>query len=336
MATNPAATPPEPEPEHAGPRPATAEPLRDITQLGSPEPAAHAFIYRPPRGAGVIIGGLITGVAVLLALLLFLEGLDQGATLLGLLALLVGLFLLGLAALFGYWTYGCLTLAYIVDRDGLVIRWGFTRQIIPLREIRRLVVGARIPPPKIAGVNWFGYHVGRAKVERIGDTLFYSVHQRPDEILYVLTAGPAYGLTVLEPAVFAAAVQQQRTAGPSTPIPLRPAHPWPVLQSFLLDRRALIVVLAALIAFTLAAGYLLVRYPGLPEEVAVTYPEAVERTLAKTDLLQFPLTGAAILMSNFLLAYLLHSWERVLSYLLLGAAIGLNLALLIGAVLALA
>jgi hypothetical protein len=293
------------------------------------------FIYRPPRGSGAIIGGLISGVALLLSLLLFLRAIDEGATLIGLLSLLVGLFLFGLGCLFGFWTYGCITLQYQVGRDGLVIRWGIIRQIIPLREIRRLVVGAQIEVPRIRGVNWLGYHVGSATIDRIGDTLFYSTHQQKDELLYVLTAGPAYAITVLEPTVFAGAVQQQRSLGPTSPYPIRPAHPWPVFQSFLLDRRAVLVALGAIAAFAVAAAYVLIRYPGLPEEVLVSFPAATERLVPKRDVLDIPLAGGAILVVNLVLAYLLHSWERALSYLIMGASIGLSVLLLSGAVIAL-
>lgn len=293
------------------------------------------MVYRPPRTTGVISGGLLTGFALLVALLLFLKALSEGATLIGLLSLVVGLVLLGLSALFAYWTYSLVTLAYTVDRDGLVIRWGLTRQIVPLQEIRRLVVGTRIPLPPVRGVNWPGYHVGRATVERIGDTLFYSTHRHPDEVLYVLTAGPAYALTVLEPTAFASAVQQQRALGPLTPFPMRPAHPSPIFQSFLFDRQALLLAAGAFITFVIATGYLFSRYSGLPSEITVAFPEALERIAAKSELLQLPLTGAAILVVNLLLAYLLHSWERALSYLLLGAGIGLQVLLLAGAVIAL-
>jgi hypothetical protein len=293
-----------------------------------------SFIYRPPRGAGAIVGGLIAGVALLLSLLLVIKAIDEGPSVIGLLAVVVGLFLFSLFLLFGYWTVACITLEYIVDRDGLIIRWGMVRQIVPLREIRRLVVGAQIPLPRIRGVNWLGYHVGQAQTERIGTTLFYSTHQRPDEVLYVLTAGPAYGITVLEPTVFASAVQQQRALGPTSPYPIRPAHPWPVLQSFALDRRALALAAVTVLSFVLVAGALLVRYPSLPDDVTVHFPAAVERVVAKRELLQIPLTGAVILAINLVLAYLLHSWERALSYLILGASIGMSVLLLSAVILA--
>lgn len=294
------------------------------------------FIYRPPRGAGVIIGGIVAGVALLLALLLFIKAISAGATLVALLSLLVGLFLLGLAGLFGFWTISCMTLQYQVGRDGLVIRWGIIRQIIPLREIRRLVVGAQIEVPRISGVNWLGYHVGKATIDRIGETLFYSTHQQRDEILYVLTAGPAYAITVLEPTVFAGAVQQQRALGPTSPYPIRPAHPWPVLQSFLLDRRAVLVALGSIAAFAVAAAYVFIRFPGLPDQIMVTYPFGVENVVPKSDILDIPRAGALVLVVNLLLAYLLHSWERALSYLIMGASIGVSLFLLSAAFIALA
>ena len=86
-----------------------------------------------------------------------------------------------LAALFAYWTWGCASLRYLVDRNALDIRWGGIHQIVPLAKIERLVPGEDTDNLQIEGINWAGHHIGRAQVDQIGDVLFYSGHRTPGD-----------------------------------------------------------------------------------------------------------------------------------------------------------
>ncbi|HEY8489807.1 MAG TPA: PH domain-containing protein, partial [Dehalococcoidia bacterium] len=173
-----------------------------------------AMVYKPPRNPGLLTGALLTLWPLALGGLLLLRGLSTEVSLTAFLYYVGAGALLAVALLFGYWTYACASLRYSLDRNALAIQWGVTRLLVPLDEIQRLIPGGRLSSPTVRGINWPGHHVGRARVERLGEVLFYSTHRTRDQILYVQTAGRTYGITILDPAGFAAAVQELIQQGP--------------------------------------------------------------------------------------------------------------------------
>ena len=109
--------------------------------------------YQPPRALGLLVGAVITLWAAALALVLLNNGfaseigMGQFSSYAGALAAAA------LATLFGYWSFALATLSYALDRNGLVIAWGPTRQVIPLGAIERLVPGTAVGVPRVSGVS---------------------------------------------------------------------------------------------------------------------------------------------------------------------------------------
>lgn len=127
------------------------------------------MVFRPHRRTGVLVGAaaglFILALAVGLAWRLFHEPVGL-ATFTAALLLTV---LLALAALFAFWTYGCWSLRYVLDRNRLTIHWGGNQQVVPLAEIRLLVPGcAPSAVERAGGVRWPGYFIGRGRVREIG------------------------------------------------------------------------------------------------------------------------------------------------------------------------
>jgi hypothetical protein len=84
-------------------------------------------------------------------------------------------------------------------------------------------------------------------------------------------------------------------------------------------------------------GYVYQQYPGLPDTIALSFPElnGVTRIGEKSELLKLPLTGIGLLLINLALGFAAHSWERMVGYVLLVAAIGAEGMLLAAAIIAL-
>src|SRR5206468_1347038 len=149
-----------------------------------------------------LLGAAISATSAVACLLLLLRGLEANVQMDQLRPFVgAGLFA-AVAGLFGYWTFGCLTLSYAVDRNALSIRWGNLRQVIPLDRIQRLIPGQDSDEVIVEGVSWLGHHVGRAYVPPMGDVLFYSAHRAPRDLLYVETAEQTYGISVPDQQVF--------------------------------------------------------------------------------------------------------------------------------------
>jgi Ca2+/Na+ antiporter len=295
-------------------------------------------VFRPGNAVGTVYGGAIVAVALLLGAGLIYRGLNMDVGLGQLPVLFAGGFFLCLFALYLYWTWSCTSLRYVVDRNALDIRWGSVHQIVPLANIERLVPGEEKDNPQIEGINWVGHHVGRGQVDEVGDVLFYSAHRSGNELLYVQTATEIYGISVPDPVFFAQTVQSNQSRGPLFE-QRQAVHRWGIAsQTFWLDRRAQLLAVLMIAAFGVVLGYVLHTYPDLSQSVPLRYPSlgGVVRVSDKSELLDIPRSAFGFLAADLLLAILLHSWERMVGYVLLLAGIAVQVMLLIAAIVAVA
>ena len=295
-------------------------------------------IFRPGNSLGTVWGTAGVAVTVLLGLGLIYRGLTLDVGMQQFAPLVAGGSFVCLAGLFAYWTWGCASLRYLVDRNALDIRWGGIHQIVPLANIERLVPGEDTDTPQIEGINWAGHHVGRAQVDQIGDVLFYSGHRTPGDVLYVQTPTEIYGISVPDPVFFAQTVQSNQSRGPLFE-QRQAVHRWgPAALSFWLDRVAITLALMMIVAFGAVLGYVLDMYPGLSDSVPLRFPSlgGVVRVTDKSELLDIPRSAFGFLALDMVLAVLLHSWERMVGYVLLLAGIGVQVMLLIAAIVAVA
>jgi Bacterial PH domain len=295
-------------------------------------------VFRPGNSVGTTWGLAGVAVTLLLGFGLLYRGLTLDVGIQQFAPLIVGGFFFCLCALLGYWTWGCASLRYVVDRNALDIRWGGIHQIIPLSNIERLVPGEDTDSPQIEGVNWVGHHIGRAEVEQIGDVIFYSAHRSPGEVLYVQTPTEIYGISVPDPVFFAQTVQSNQSRGPLIE-QKQGVHRWgPAAQTFWFDRVAMVLALLMIVAFAAVLAYVLDMYPGLSQSVPLRFPSlgGVVRVTDKGELLDIPRSAFGFLMLDLALAALLHSWERMVGYVLLLAGIGVQIMLLVAAIVAVA
>ena len=292
--------------------------------------------YRPPRQLGTIVGGAMALWSFALMSVLLGRGLTQPISLALLWPYLAAAAFFFMACLFGYWTFSCHTLRYVVDRNGLVIHWGLARQVIPMDQIERLVPGRRLPEPRVEGVSWLGHHVGRGHVEGVGDTLFYATHRSRNDLLYVVTPSQAYGLSVEDEALFARELQTRQAQGVLYQLRQEPERYGLAAQPFWADRLAQGLAAAAILACVLVFAVIFGRYPGLPETLPLSFPSlgGITRVASKEELLTLPTTAFGILLINLILGYVLHAWERILGYLLFIGAVGLQLTFLAAAIIA--
>ncbi|MDA1061931.1 MAG: PH domain-containing protein [Chloroflexi bacterium] len=284
------------------------------------------MFYRPPRTLGLAVGGALTLWAALVTIVLLATGLRAELGFVGLLAYVGAGAALLLAGLFAYWTFALATLSYALDRNGLVISWGATQQVIPLGAIERLVPGTAIGVPRVRGVTWWGYHIGRATIDRIGPVLFYSTADAPEQVLYVMTPERSYAVTVDDPAAFAQQIVRRQELGPTAELThhVRRATPNVLALTMWYDRTALTLAGIAVAAGALVWLHVAARYRALPETFELHFPPTeatpLAEVVARSAILELPQTGAVILLLGLVAGALLHRWERMASYMVLGAA----------------
>lgn len=286
--------------------------------------------YQPPRALGMLVGGALTLWALAIAVLLVNHAVAADFGLTAVLAITGATAAGALASLFGYWTYALGTLSYALDRNGLVIHWGATRQVIPLSAIERLVPGTSVGVPSVRGVSWLGYHVGSATIDRIGRVLFYSTHQAPEQVLYVMTSEQNYAITVTDPAGFARQVQIRQDLGPTARVTHHAQRLGSAAQAFWYDSTGRILVAVALLATFVMWMLVGLRYPDLPAAFELQFPAYEDNPLVnvqtKDAILQLPRIATALLVVNLVIGFALHSWERVAGYVMFIAAAAVQLA----------
>jgi hypothetical protein len=294
--------------------------------------------FRPPRALGSLVGAALSIWCFVLAAALVVRGLNSDVSLSVVALYALAMLFTGMGVLFAYWTYSLGTLRYALDRNTLTITWGDIRQVVPISQIERLVPGRELPNPHIAGVSWLGHHVGQSHIEGgVGETLFYSTHRSPDDLLYVVTPTQSYAISVEDEVAFAEAVQNQQRLGSLVAAPQAPERLYLAAQPFWEDRNALILSMAAFATFFAMFAYVFQQYPGLPNSIALSFPElnGVTRVGSKDELLKLPAAGVALLLMNLAIGFVAHSWERMVGYVLLVATVCAQAMLLAGAIIAL-
>jgi hypothetical protein len=288
---------------------------------------------RPPRFFGVLVGSAIAAWCFVLTGLLLWRGLTEPIDLPALGLHLTATLFFALGCIFAYWTYGCLTLRYHLDRNGLTIHWGDIRQLIPMDRIERLVPGRELPPPRVAGVSWLGHHVGLATVGDLGNTIFYATHRTHEELLYVVTPTQTYAISVDDEVRFAEELQGHQKMGQLVSLPQVTERTSLASLPFWHDPIAQALALASILAFAVTLGYVFYNYPGLSENIPLAFtPLGFDN---KRELLAIPVTGLGLLAVNLVLGFLVHAWERAVGYLLFLAAAGAQATLLAAAIITL-
>ena len=284
--------------------------------------------WRAKFSVGGLVGLLLIGPIVILdgwlLNLLFVHGIGAqqinfGTFLIGLVVLLSVPVLLVLA----YQTVSCLTLRYHVDRNGAAIRWFGSEQILPIRDIQKIVPGHQLGNTLVRrhGLRWPGHERGEGWVPGIGRTQFLATRPVAEQLLLV-TPGRAFAISPHDPEGFMRGFEARRELGPNRLLErelLRAGwFTWP----FWTDRTAWALLGAALVVNLGLFAALCARFPGLDFQLPLHFNNLgqVDRIGTKMELFALPVIGLLILVANLGLGLLLYRRERAGSYLLWGAA----------------
>ncbi len=284
------------------------------------------MVWNPPKRVGLasalIVGGSLASIAWVFVRGLFRQPLDLGFY--G--TLLASLAATALLVVWAYRTAALISLRYRLDRNALIIEAWPRRYVIPLDAVQRVLLGQDLPSlPWHAGLRWPGFALGRVNVEGF-PPLYLLGTEPPSRQIILLTARGAYGLSPRERERFLQALAAHRRLGRLREvhegIEQAPILSWPIWR----DRAFWGTVLLALAANLLLLGFILWRYPALPERLALQFgPEGeIYRVGAKVGLFAVPSIGAASVLVNALLGFIVHRRERPASLLLGGTSLAVQ------------
>jgi hypothetical protein len=243
------------------------------------------------------------------------------------LSFLLALWVLGsllVAGYLGYRTVGAFTLEYWVDRDGVTLVWGPTRQIIPMAAIQRIQRGAiSVGVDRLWPWHWPYTERRRLWGADVGVVSSYATRPLTEQLILV-TDGESYGISPSEPAKFLAAVQSRYALGIVRP--KRPELQRPPLWTWRLwrDRVAQVLIVGGLIGVLFMFGILAFRYPSVPADVPLHFDVngIPDRIAAKSGLFALPLIGMLVWLANLIAGiWLYRRYQLGAAYLLWGGAV---------------
>ena len=227
----------------------------------------------------------------------------------------------------GYLCYRAIcafTLEYWVTRDGVILVWGLTQQIVPMGRIRRIQRGAQA-----VGVDrlwpWHWPYTERRRLWGVGVGVVNSYATRPlAEQIILVTDEECYGISPAEPEKFLEALQARYALGVARKLPLELRRPplwtWPLWR----DRAAQVLIAVGLIGLLLMFGALAFRYPSLPADVPLHFDVhgRPDRIAAKAGLFALPLIGLIAWLANGVAGVVLYRrGQRGAAYLLWAGAV---------------
>ena len=254
--------------------------------------------------------------------MLVVRAAGAGVSFAALLSYTCGGVLLAGALPLAYWAYAALSLRYELRRDELVVHWGVVEHVVPLRSIKRAVLGRNLPLPVVAGLQLPGLAIGRAAVDRVGRTTLYLRYRTPGDLVYLVTAREAVGLSLDETHPFVQALDRaQREAGSAGSHEGVRRNRLEQL-AFWSDHRAIALGGAALLLAWLSLAIVFSRYQARPQAPLLHFPSTEAAHVGpRSELLQIPRAAFAWLAASAVLALALFGRSRLAAYLVLGGAV---------------
>lgn len=255
----------------------------------------------PPRQFPLAAGLLLTGIGIALCVL----GAAQlaEAQISPALVAWIALPLLGapLALWSSYQLYGTLTAEYRLDRESLQVRWGLTREQIPLPQISKI---ERVPQQlefrAPGGLRLPGVRLGSGTVEEEAVEFFATDW---DKALLVHHQGGRLAITPGEPDEFLEAFVALSRMGSLERVMRRSERPELLPAQIWADRPARAILLVGLLLPLSLLLFLAVQAPTLPDNVPFGFrPSGEPGPAAPTGrLLLLPFVGGLVWVADFLL-----------------------------------
>ncbi len=220
-------------------------------------------VFPPARRYGLIFH-TVAGVVLLgAAALVFFQVYQRETGQVFIFGVLLSAVLASPVPLLVYRGYALTQASYVLDRDGLRIRWALRAEDIPLPRIEWVrpadELGFRLPLPFL---QWPGAVIGKRTVEGLGPVEFIASDVR--RLLLVATPERIYAISPADERIFVRTYRHIIELGSLTPIPSRSVLPAAFLQRVWLDRLARIMIIAGLGLTVLLSAVVILLIPAHP------------------------------------------------------------------------
>lgn len=213
--------------------------------------------------------------------------------------------------------------SYRIDREGLTIRWGFQKMVIPMQEIEWIrpvdQMGYNIPLPASAR---FGLFYGKTHLPDLGEILFFATQQQ--DAFLIGTTQEVIFLSPQDAGAFQKGLQESVYLGSITP---RERKSIRVDSPFLTIRTNLRLYLPVIVSFLLTFGlFVLYGFTVNTREAIQIGPVLFEST---GNLIIIPILAMLVNILDGILTPFLFKQENLRPYAFLTAYSGLLMTMLL-------
>ncbi len=279
--------------------------------------------FNPPRRKGYILYAGLTLLLLGLSGFLLIFALDQQSSGFFALALLGAVIVLVPIPFILYATYALLRAKYILDREGLKIRWGLRVIDIPMPDIEWVRMAdkkqTKMPTP---AWSFTGLMRGVRHSPDLGEVEFLASDQ--NRLVLVGTADRVFAISPEKPNDFLKAFQSAFELGSITPLKPISKQAGTFIVSVFADRRArlLIILESALILALLVTVAVII--PTRPTIALGYQPGGPQNAASPSDrLLLLPVLSLFALAVDLTLGFFLFRIERtrIVAYLILASGL---------------
>lgn len=294
-----------------------------------------SFLFRPARRSGLIFHSLAAILVAGGSVAAFWFAFRQPIGFLFVLFILLGLLLFFPLPLLLYRGYALLNARYIIERDGLRLRWGLRAEDIPLPEIEWVRPAAdlafQLPVPRL---SMPGAVTGMLNVPDLG-TVEYLASDRA-AILLLATPHRVYAISPVDPVAFVRAFRDATEMGSLTPIDSFSARPAAFLRGVWGNPAARWLLAAGAIFVTALFILVTLLIPGLNQVSLGFDPTGQPAEPGQPgQLLLLPILGVLTFITDLIGGLFFYRWEeqRPVAYLLWAGAIITPVLLLVAVLL---
>jgi hypothetical protein len=290
------------------------------------------YIFRPPRRSGILIQvGLILLLLGFGALGLYLASHAQIGPVF-IFSLLPGIAAVILVPFLTYNLYCLRTAQYVLERDGIRLRWGLRVEHIPISKVLWVNSQAEMSSPLPALV--FRLPGGIAGIRQLpnGQVLEYMASQKRDLVL-IGAEGRIFAISPEDANGFQYTYQRLIELGSLTPITARSVYPSFLLNRVWADRPARLITLSSLALSLILLFWVILVIPRRAEVHLGFYPDGLPGDLAPAvQLLLLPILNGLIVLVDLFAGLFFYRREEThdLAYLIWGVAVVIPIFFLAG------
>ena len=198
-------------------------------------------------------------------------------------------------------TWGAFNLEYWLDRNALRVRWAGTCQVIPLHCIRRIIEGVDERTVRPSFLDWPSPYVRIVEAGQ-GRRLVRLASVPLDQCLLIETDDGIFAISPADPISFLEELQALNRLGLSRTLPLVREQPRNYYALATESPAGRWLLLAGLVGCLALFGYLMIRFPNLPEALVFHYnrqgvPDSIR---PKDSLFLLPAVGLLTYLTNTL------------------------------------